>query len=77
MRDTVERVLDLAAKQFGVERSSLSPTDDIFQALGIDSFQAVELTSEVEMAFDVEIPDYELQPVRTFADLAAVIDKRR
>ncbi|RMG93774.1 MAG: acyl carrier protein [Deltaproteobacteria bacterium] len=77
MSDTVDKVLDLAAKHFGVDRSKLAPDADIFEALGIDSFQAVELTSEVELAFDVEIPDYELQPVRTFAELAAVIDKRR
>jgi acyl carrier protein len=51
--------------------------DDVFTKLGIDSFQAVELMSELEMEFDVEIPDYELQDVKTFAELAATIDKRR
>ncbi len=73
----VEQILDLAAKHFKADRAALSAEADIFESLGIDSFQAVELTSEVELAFDVEIPDYELQGVRTFAELARVIEKRR
>jgi acyl carrier protein len=74
---TIDTVLDLAAKRFGADRATLKPDADIFEQLAIDSFKAVELTSDVEMEFDVEIPDYELQAVRTFAQLAAIIDKRR
>ena len=77
MSDTVNKILDLAAKHFKAERAKLQADGDIFEQLGIDSFQAVELTSEVEMEFDVEIPDYELQDVRTFTQLAETIDKRR
>jgi acyl carrier protein len=39
--------------------------------------QALELLSEIEMEFDVEVPDYELQGVKTFVALAQVIDDRR
>ena len=74
---TIETILDLAARRFKADRSALKAEGDIFEQLGIDSFQAVELTSEVEMEFDVEIPDYELQDVKTFEQLAAIIDKRR
>ena len=58
-------------------RCGAASEDDVFEKLGIDSFQAVELMSELELEFDVEIPDYELQGVRTFGQLAATIDKRR
>ncbi|MHC4380916.1 MAG: acyl carrier protein [Planctomycetota bacterium] len=74
---TIDTILDLAAKRFKADRSALKADADIFEQLGIDSFQAVELTSDVEMEFDVEIPDYELQAVRSFTELAAIIDKRR
>lgn len=77
MADTVTTLLDLAASFFDAERSALSPEQDLFDALGIDSLKALELMSEVEIEFDVEIPDYELQDVRTFAELAAKIDERR
>jgi acyl carrier protein len=41
------------------------------------SMKALELLSEVELEFDVEIPDYELQDVKTFAQLAEKIEERR
>ena len=77
MSNSLDRLIDLSAKRYDVDASTIQPADDVFAKLGIDSFQAVELMSELEMEFDVEIPDYELQDVKTFAELAATIDKRR
>lgn len=74
---TVDTLQTLAAEFFSVDRDTLTANADLFDALGIDSLKALELMSEVEIAFDVEIPDYELQEVRTFAELAAKIDERR
>jgi acyl carrier protein len=74
--DTVARLLQLAARRFRVDPARLSPDDDLFSALGIDSVQALALLSELEDTFDVEIPDYELQDARTFRALAAVVDRR-
>ena len=51
--------------------------DDLFEVLGIDSLQALDLLTDLEEAFDVEIPDYELQGVNTLAGLAAVLEARR
>ncbi len=76
MSSSLSRLIELAAKRYGHDPASIGPEDDIFEKLGIDSFQAVELMSELEMEFDVEIPDYELQGARTFGALAAAIDKR-
>ncbi len=77
MSDTTTTLLDLAAAYFQADRAVLSEEQDLFDALGIDSLKALELMSEVEIEFDVEIPDYELQSVRTFAELASKIDERR
>ena len=77
MSSSLDRLIQLSAKRYDVDPGSIKPEDDVFAKLGIDSFQAVELMSELEMDFDIEIPDYELQGVKTFAELAATIDKRR
>lgn len=74
--DVSSRLLDLAAKRFKKDRSTLSASDDMFEKLGIDSFQAMELLTDVEDEFEIEIPDYELKGVTTFAALTAVIEKR-
>lgn len=71
-----ETLLTLAASRFKKDASTLGMKDDFFEKLGIDSFQAMELLTDVEDAFDVEIPDYELQDVTTFEGLAQVIEAR-
>lgn len=72
----VNRLLDLAAQHYGRPRETLTPDADLFKALGIDSFQALDLLSRLEEAFGCEIPDYELQGVTTFAGLAEIIARR-
>ena len=66
-----------ALRFFAVDTSSMEGSEDFFDALGIDSLKALELLSELEIEFDVEIPDYELQGITTFAGLGAKIDERR
>ncbi|MBX3250289.1 MAG: acyl carrier protein [Myxococcales bacterium] len=76
-RDALQnRLIELAAKRFERDASTLSATDDFFEKLGIDSFQAMELMTDLEEEFDIEIPDYELQGVNTLAKLAEVIEPR-
>lgn len=74
--DTLARLITLAAARFKVDPATLAPEADVFEALGVDSMQVLELLSEVELEFDVEIPDWELRGVRTFAQFADVIARR-
>ena len=75
-QQTVDEVLDLAAAQFKVSRETLSPDDDFFKRLGIDSLQALSLLTRLEQHFNVELPDYELQGVSDFKTLAERIQAR-
>jgi len=75
-QQTVDEVLDLAAAQFKVARETLSPDDDFFKKLGIDSLQALSLLTRLEQHFNVELPDYELQGVSDFKSLAERIQAR-
>lgn len=74
--DTLARLRDLAGRRFGDAARTLDPEADFFEALGIDSLQALDLLTDLEDAFDVEIPDYELADVTTFAGLAEVLEAR-
>lgn len=73
---TTAEILDLAAAQFKVPRAELSPDDDFFKKLGIDSLQALSLLTRLEQHFNVELPDYELQGVSDFKTLAERIQAR-
>jgi len=73
---TLEEILNLAAAHFKVPRAELSPGDDFFKKLGINSLQALELLTRLEHHFGVELPDYELQGVSDFRTLAERIQAR-
>ena len=76
LEQTTGEILDLAAAHFKVARAELSPSDDFYKKLGIDSLQALELLSRIENHFGVELPDYEVQGVSDFQTLAARIQSR-
>lgn len=80
MPTTLDQILDeiitLAAAHFKVPREKLTPDDDFFQKLGIDSLQALELLTRLENHFSVELPDYEVQGVSDFRTLASKIQAR-
>jgi acyl carrier protein len=73
---TTEEILRLAAEHFSVPRESLSPGDDFFKKLGINSLQALDMLTRIEHHFQIELPDYELQGVSDFRTLAERIQSR-
>jgi acyl carrier protein len=75
-KQTLEDILVLAAKHFKVPREKLTPDDDFFKTLGIDSLQALDLLTRLEHHFRIELPDYELQGVSDFRTLADRIQAR-
>jgi len=76
LENTTQEVLTLAEKHFNLAPGSLSPDDDFFKKLGIDSLQTLELLSRLESHFQIELPDYEVQGVSDFKTLAERIQSR-
>ena len=76
LQDTTNEVLGLAAVHFKVPREQLTPDDDLFKKLGINSLQALDLLTRIEQHFHIELPDYELQGVSDFRTLAERIQSR-
>ena len=74
--DILHRLAHLATQRFGPRASDLAADADMFEVLGIDSLQAMDLLTDLEEEFDVEIPDYELQGVNTLGGLAVLIAER-
>lgn len=73
----LDALLNMASRRFSVPVASLEPDGDLFASLGIDSVTALDLLTELEERFDVDIPDYELRLVTTFRQLAALVERRR
>lgn len=73
---TLSEILNLASAHFKVSREKLTPDDDFFKTLKIDSLQALDLLTKLENHFHIELPDYELQGVSDFRTLANRIQSR-
>ena len=76
LEQTTDEIVKLAATHFKVPREKLSPDDDFFKKLGLDSLQALDLLTRLENHFGVELPDYEMQGVTDFRTLATRIQAR-
>lgn len=76
LENTTDEILQLASAHFKIPRERLSPDDDFFKKLGINSLQALDLLTRLENHFRIELPDYELQGVTDFRTLAERIQAR-
>jgi acyl carrier protein len=76
LEHTLDEILNLAAAHFKAPREKLTPDDDFFKTLAIDSLQALDLLTRLEHHFGIELPDYELQGVSDFRTLAQRIQAR-
>lgn len=63
-----EKVFDIIAEQFDVDRSELSEDTDLVKDLHADSLDLVELIMAFEDEFDLSIPDDVALTVKTIGD---------
>jgi acyl carrier protein len=72
--DTLERIKELAAKQFGGEPDAIAP-DVPVNSLGADSLGFLEFLFELEDDFGVPIPEKDAEQVKTLRELSVLIDR--
>lgn len=76
MDDVKERVKRIIANQLEVEEEKLSDNVSLFEDLGADSIDTVELIIAFEVEFDIEIPDSEAESLFTLNDIYKYIEKK-
>jgi len=80
MNDTIhpgnvqDRVFDLVAEECDVPRDSLDRATTLHE-IG-DSLTRVETVMELEDAFEVALPDDEIDQVRTLGELVDIVDAK-
>ncbi|MFZ5443220.1 MAG: acyl carrier protein [Myxococcota bacterium] len=70
-----DRIRNIIATQLNVELSRVTPEKTIMGDLWADSLAAVELSSAVEEAFHIEIPERDLRRLRTVGDIITYVDQ--
>lgn len=65
-----EKIKTILSEQFSVDESTITPETNIEQDLGADSLDVVDILMSIEDEFEIEIPDEEIDNIRTAGELA-------
>lgn len=68
-----EKIKNILAEQLDVEADDMTMETDIAKDLHADSLDVVELLMAIEDEFEVEIPDEEIENIKTIGDLTEYI----
>lgn len=68
-----EKIKKLLAEQLDADENDMTMDTDIAKDLGADSLDVVELLMSIEDEFDIEIPDEEIENIKTIGDLTEYI----
>lgn len=60
----------------GLEPSDVTMEADLVGDLDLDSLDTMELTLGMEERFSIEIPDAELEELRTIGDAVALVERK-
>lgn len=71
----LEKVKMILSSQFDVEEDNITPDTNIADDLGADSLDVVDMLMSLEDEFDVEIPDDQIEKIRTVGELVAYIEE--
>ena len=68
-----EKIKSLLADQLDTDAEGITLETNIADDLGADSLDVVELLMAIEDEFEVEIPDEEIENIKTIGDLTEYI----
>lgn len=70
----LEKVKAILAEQFDVEEDKITADTDLQEDLGADSLDVVDLLMSIEDEFEVEVPDDEIENIKTVGSLVSYIE---
>lgn len=69
-----EKVKSIIVDQLDVEEEKVTPDANIQEDLGADSLDIVDLVMSFEEEFDIEIPDDQVENIKTVGDIVKYIE---
>ena len=70
----LEKVKAILTEQFDVEEDKITADTDLQEDLGADSLDVVDLLMSIEDEFEVEVPDEEIENIKTVGSLVSYIE---
>ena len=70
-----EKVRAILCQQLDVEEDSITMESKIIEDLNADSLDLADLVMSLEDEFDMEVPDEDVEKIKTVGDLVKYIEK--
>ena len=70
----LEKVKAILSEQFDVEEDKITPDTNIVDDLGADSLDVVDLLMSIEYEFEIEVPDDEVENLKTVGKVVKYIE---
>jgi len=74
--DIESKVISIIVRELGLEEAEITPEKDFIDDLGLDSLDVMTLAMAIEEEFDMEIPDDDVEGIRTVKDVYDYLHKR-
>ena len=71
-----EKVKEMLCEQLDVEEEKVTPEASIVDDLGADSLDVVDLIMSLEEEFDIEVPDEDVENMKTVGDIVKYIENK-
>lgn len=73
----LEKLKAILSEQFDVEEDTITAESTLSDDLGADSLDVVDLLMTIEDEFEVEVPDTEVENMKTVGDIASYIESHQ
>lgn len=72
-----DKVKELISEQLDVKADDITEASNIQDDLGADSLDVVDLVMALEDEFDVEIPEDQVENIKTVGDIVKIIEDKQ
>lgn len=73
----LEKLINIVSEQLDIDAATITADTNLIEDLGVDSLDIVEMFMEVQDEFDIEIPDEDVDSIKTIGDMADYIAKAK
>ena len=71
-----DKIREIIVEQLDVDEDKVTTDASITEDLGADSLEVVDLVMSIEESFDLEIPDEEVENIKTVGDIVKFIEAK-
>lgn len=71
-----DKIRKIIVEQLDVDEDKVTAEASITEDLGADSLDVVDLVMSIEESFDLEIPDEEVENIKTVGDIVKFIEAK-